>query len=803
LRPCSVLGRAARSGRLEGAEFIECSLPQVRVTAGAIDGSVVEQFGLLPLRHDLLANRHSLELAQAGSIMPAMQTQPVRSIQEVLAGVVERTTYHNAENGFCVLRVKARGHRDLVTVVGHAATIAAGEWVTASGEWVNDRSHGQQFRARFLRTSPPTSREGIEKYLSSGMIRGVGPVYAKKLVRAFGENVFDIIEATPDRLREVDGIGQVRAASILTAWAEQKAVREIMVFLHSHGVGTARAVRIFKTYGADAIQVMSENPYRLAQDIRGIGFKTADAIAMKLGIDKTATMRVRAGISYALTEAMNEGHCGLPTEELVPLAERLLEVSSDLVHTAIELELGEGSVVAERVGETSCVFLAGLHRAERRIAERLMRLANGELPWPSIDADKALPWVEKHVGLSLAASQVAAIRLALTSKVIVMTGGPGVGKTTIVRAILRVLAAKGTDLLLCAPTGRAAKRMTEATGFEAKTIHRLLEVDPKSGGFKRGEDNPLHCELLVVDEASMVDVMLMQALLRAVPDRAALLIVGDIDQLPSVGPGQVLADIISSSAVPVVRLIEVFRQAAQSRIITSAHRINQGSVPDLSPPESDSDFYFVQAQDSETAVARIIELVKTRIPKRFGLDPVRDIQVLCPMNRGGVGARSLNIELQTALNPADERKVERFGWTFAPGDKVMQIENDYEKEVYNADIGFIEDVDVNASELIASFDGKSVTYGFGELDALVPAYAATIHKSQGSEYSAVVIPILTQHYAMLQRNLLYTGVTRGRRLVVLVGQKKALAIAVRNVSGRKRWSKLGEWLRPARSIAPH
>jgi exodeoxyribonuclease V alpha subunit len=351
LRPCSVLGRAARSGRLEGAEFIECSLPQVRVTAGAIDGSVVEQFGLLPLRHDLLANRHSLELAQAESIMPAMQTQPVRSIQEVLAGVVERTTYHNAENGFCVLRVKARGHRDLVTVVGHAATIAAGEWVTASGEWVNDRSHGQQFRARFLRTSPPTSREGIEKYLSSGMIRGVGPVYAKKLVRAFGENVFDIIEATPDRLREVDGIGQVRAASILTAWAEQKAVREIMVFLHSHGVGTARAVRIFKTYGADAIQVMSENPYRLAQDIRGIGFKTADAIAMKLGIDKTATMRVRAGISYALTEAMNEGHCGLPTEELVPLAERLLEVSSDLVHTAIELELGEGSVVAERVGE--------------------------------------------------------------------------------------------------------------------------------------------------------------------------------------------------------------------------------------------------------------------------------------------------------------------------------------------------------------------------------------------------------------------------------------------------------------------
>jgi exodeoxyribonuclease V alpha subunit len=494
---------------------------------------------------------------------------------------------------------------------------------------------------------------------------------------------------------------------------------------------------------------------------------------------------------------MDEGHCGLPTEELVPLAEKLLEVPRELVRTALDLELHEGTVIAELVGDTPCVFLAGLYRAERTIADRLVRLASGTLPWPYIDADKALPWAEKHIGLSLAESQVAAIRLALMSKVMVMTGGPGVGKTTIVRGILRILAAKGTDLLLCAPTGRAAKRMTEATGFEAKTIHRLLEVDPKSGGFKRCEDNPLDGDLLVVDEASMVDVMLMQALLKAVPDRAAVLIVGDIDQLPSVGPGQVLSDIISSGAVPVVRLAEVFRQAAQSRIIISAHRINQGSIPDLSPPGNKSDFYFVQAEDPETAVARIIELVKTRIPKRFNLDPVRDIQVLCPMNRGGVGARSLNIELQAALNPAGERKVERFGWTFAPGDKVMQIENDYDKEVYNGDIGFIEDVDTEAGEIIARFDGRSVTFGYGELDMLVPAYAATIHKSQGSEYPAVIISIMTQHYAMLQRNLLYTGVTRGKHLVVLVGQKKAVAIAVRNVSGRRRWSKLSEWLRPS------
>jgi exodeoxyribonuclease V alpha subunit len=723
-----------------------------------------------------------------------MKPSPEKSPQEALAGLVERVTYHNTENGFCVLRAKARGHRDVVTVVGHSATIAAGEWITASGEWVNDRTHGQQFKARFLRTSPPTSADGIEKYLSSGMIRGVGPVYAKKLVGAFGEKVFDVIEATPDRLREVDGIGPVRAASILAAWAEQKAVREIMVFLHSHGVGTARAVRIFKTYGADAIQVMTENPYRLARDIRGIGFKTADAIATKLGIEKTAMVRVRAGISYALTEAMDEGHCGLPTDELVPLAEKLLEVPEALVCTALNLELAEGTVIAGRVGETPCVFLAGLHRAERTIAERLTRLANGTLPWPWIDPDKALPWVERRIGLTLAESQVAAIQLALMSKVMVMTGGPGVGKTTIVRAILGILAAKGVRLLLCAPTGRAAKRMSEATGFEAKTIHRLLEIDPSGGGFKRGDDNPLDCDLLVVDEASMVDVMLMQALMRAVPDRAALLIVGDIDQLPSVGPGQVLADVIASGAVPVVRLSEVFRQAAQSRIITSAHRINQGSIPDLSPPGPDSDFYFVRADDPETAVGRIIELVKARIPKRFGLDPVRDIQILCPMNRGGVGARSLNIELQAALNPAGDRKVERFGWTFAPGDKVMQIENDYDRDVYNGDIGKVDDVDPADGELTATFDGRAVTYGFGELDMLVPAYAATIHKSQGSEYPAVVIPVMTQHYAMLQRNLLYTGVTRGRKLVVLVGQKKAIAIAVRNVSGRRRWSKLSEWL---------
>jgi len=721
-------------------------------------------------------------------------TQQGDSQTEVLAGLVERVTFHSQESGFCVLRLKARGHRDLVTTVGHAAMISAGEWVTASGVWINDRTHGLQFKAQFLRTSAPSSIEGIEKYLGSGMIRGIGPVYAKRMVKMFGKDVFDIIEATPERLREVDGIGPKRADKITAGWADQKVIREIMVFLHQHGVGTARAVRIFKTYGTDAVQVMSENPYQLAKDIRGIGFRTADMIAEKLGIEKTAMIRVRAGISFALSEAMGNGHCGLPRADLIGLAGKLLEVPTDLIDSALREELADETVTADTVGDADCIFLTGLYRAERSIAEHLKRVQRGALPWPVIDADKALPWIEQKTGLILAESQAEAIRTALQSKTMVITGGPGVGKTTIVNSILRILAAKSVKLLLCAPTGRAAKRMTEATGMEAKTIHRLLEFDPKAFGFKRDEENPLDCDLLVIDESSMVDVMLMQSLLKAVPSNAALLIVGDIDQLPSVGPGQVLADIIGSGAVPVMRLTEVFRQAAQSKIITTAHAINAGRMPDLTPPEGDADFYFVPAADPEQAVERIVELVSKRIPKRFGFDPIKDIQVLCPMNRGGVGARSLNIELQAALNPAGDKKVERFGWTFAPGDKVMQIENDYDKEVYNGDIGMIKDIDMDEGEVAVDFEGRIVSFVFGELDTLVPAYAATIHKSQGSEYPAVVIPVMTQHYAMLQRNLIYTGVTRGKKLVVLVGQKKAVAISVKNVSGRRRWSKLDEWL---------
>lgn len=764
-------------------------------------------------------------VAGQSSGKPDTTAQPT----EVLAGSIERVTFHSAESGFCVLRIKARGHRDLVTVVGHAAEISAGEWVTVSGSWVNSREHGQQFKASFLRSSPPTTAEGIEKYLGSGMIRGIGPIYASKLVGAFGAEVFEVIEQKPERLREVPGIGKVRASRIAQAWADQKVVREIMVFLHSHGVGTARAVRIFKTYGNDAVQVMAENPYRLARDIRGIGFRTADAIAARLGIEPAAMIRLRAGISYALLEASGEGHCGLPTAELLNMAGELLAVEQPagkqgdangasvrvpleaaLIQTALDLEIGEGSVVADDLASEPAIFLAHLHRDERRIAESLQELAIGAPTWEAIDASKAIIWVEQRLGLELAASQKAAVEQALASKVLVITGGPGVGKTTLINAILQILAAKKLRILLCAPTGRAAKRMAEATGLEAKTIHRLLEFDPASYGFRRGAELPLECDLLVVDETSMVDVPLMASLLAAIPLDAGLLLVGDVDQLPSVGPGQVLADLINSGALAVARLTEVFRQAASSRIITTAHTINAGTIPDLrSPPEGESsDFYFLPAETPEQAVALILKVVAERIPARFGLDPIAQVQVLCPMARGGCGSRSLNIELQKLLNPDPAEQVERFGWRFAPGDKVMQIANDYEKEVFNGDVGTIDAIDSDNSELRVLFPTNEagtagtrvVVYGWGELDHLVPAYACTIHKSQGSEYPAVVIPLLTQHYAMLQRNLVYTGLTRGKQLVVLVGQKKALAMAVKNHLGRRRYTKLAEWLTPGQPL---
>jgi exodeoxyribonuclease V alpha subunit len=714
--------------------------------------------------------------------------------RETLVGSVERVTFHNEENGFAILKVKARGKRDLVPVVGHAASISAGEYIHAVGVWINDRSHGLQFKADFLKTTPPTTAKGIEKYLGSGMVRGIGPKLAARIVAAFGVATFETIEAAPERLREVSGIGEFRATRIAAGWAEQKAVRDIMVFLHTHSVGTSRAVRIFKTYGFDAIRVMTEDPYRLARDIHGIGFRTADAMAMKMGVARDAPQRLRAGVSFALQEATDDGHCGLPVENLLTLAVKLLDVDKALVRSALDHELAGSEVVGDTIGGERCIFLRGLHTAERGVAERLRALLRGSPPWPEIDVEKAAPWVEKRTGKSLAPSQRAAIEMMLRSKVAVITGGPGVGKTTLLDAVLRILVAKGVKILLAAPTGRAAKRMAEQTGIEAKTIHRLLEVDPKSGGFRRDADNPLDCDLLVIDETSMVDTSLMYALVKAIPTPSALLLVGDVDQLPSVGPGQVLADIIESGAIPVARLTEVFRQAAESRIIVNAHKINRGEMPELPRRGENSDFWFVEAEDPEKGAAKLVEIVRDRIPRRFGLDPIRDIQVLCPMQRGALGARALNADLQKALNPDPPAKVEKFGSIFAPDDKVMQTENDYDRDVFNGDLGTVVRIDEVEGALVASFDGREVEYPFGELDALVPAYATTIHKSQGSEYPAVVITLATQHYTMLARNLVYTAVTRGKRLVVLVGQRRALAIAVRSGSGRKRWTKLREWL---------
>ncbi len=705
--------------------------------------------------------------------------------QEKLSGAIERLTFHSEDSGFCVIRVRVKGKRDLVTVIGSAPSICPGEYVECVGFWINDRQHGLQFKAVTLNVVPPSTLEGIQKYLSSGMVNGIGAHFAEKLVAAFGEDVFDVIEQDPDRLLTLEGIGQKRKQRVVEGWAEQKAVREIMVFLQSYGIGTSRAVRIYKTYGDESIEKVRENPYRLALDIHGVGFKTADSLAQKLGIPNDSILRARAGIRHVLQEMSGQGHCAAYRSQLIEAAEKLLEISAVVLEQAIADETVSDQLIVEMHEGQQIVFLISLHRAETGSAASILRLTNGILPWQEVNPNEAIPWVERATGFELSNSQQNAIGIMLQSKLTILTGGPGVGKTTIINSLLAILANQDTDIMLCAPTGRAAKRLSESTQREAKTVHRLLDFDPRTFGFKHNDKNPLDTQLLVIDEASMMDITLMNHLLKALPTRAALLLVGDMDQLPSVGPGSVLADMITSGCIQTVRLTEVFRQARTSEIIANAHRINAGVIPSLPKPNVESDFYLIPAETPEDIFNKLIHVVTQRIPERFGVDPVADIQVLTAMNRGGVGVRSLNIELQKRLNNSTEQ-ITRFGITFAPGDKVIQMVNNYDKDTYNGDIGRIQSIDKEESLLQIEFDGRCIEYEFSELDEIQLAYAVSIHKSQGSEYPIIVIPLAMQHYMLLERNLIYTAITRGKQLVVLIAQTKALAMAVNTQKSQRR-----------------
>lgn len=718
---------------------------------------------------------------------------------ERLTGSVERVTFHSEETGFAVLKVKVRGHRALVSVVGTLPNISAGEWLEAEGHWHIDPKHGQQFKADRLRTTHPDTLEGIEKYLGSGLIKGIGSVYAAKLVKAFGKDVFDVIDNRSALLLRVEGIGPGRRTAIKEAWAEHKVVREIMTFLMSHGVSTARAFRIYKTYGEKAIETVMSDPYCMARDIRGIGFKTADQIAQRMGIGPDSDLRARAGVEYVLQELTQNGHCAFPREELVEETVKILDIPPEIIEAAVEHGIERQRLVTEHdANGEPLIYLRALHMAETGLTEQLLGLARGPHPCPPIDVEKALVWVQEKVKLELAPSQQDAIRQAVCSKVMIITGGPGVGKTTIVNSILKIFRAKKLRVSLCAPTGRAAKRMSETTGLTAKTIHRLLEFDPQTGRFKHYAEKKLSGDVLVIDEASMIDITLAYQLIQAIPGRAAVIWVGDIDQLPSVGPGTVLRDIIESGRFSVCRLTEVFRQAATSRIITNAHRVNRGELP-VAPERASvkvqepDDFYFLYEEEPEAAVERLVRTVKEGLPRRFHVDPIEHIQVITPMQRGILGARNLNQRLQEALNPSGDF-IERFGYRYRVGDKVMQMVNDYQKDVFNGDIGRIAAIDPVAREIRVRFEHRSVIYDFQELDELSLSYAITVHKSQGSEYPFVIIPIHTQHYMLLQRNLLYTAITRGKRMVILIGSPKAVSIAVRNADTGRRITMLRDRL---------
>ena len=726
-------------------------------------------------------------------------TMPTR-----LTGQIEHITFTNQENGFTIAKVRVPGRRDLVTVVGNLLAPTPGEMLDMQGEWAHHPKFGEQFKVEQFTTQVPATVYGITKYLGSGLIKGLGPVMAGRIVERFGKNTLDVIEQGIGRLAEVPGVGAKRIAMIAKAWQAQRDIRDVMVFLQGHGVGPGYAAKIFKQYGNRAVAVVRENPYRLATDVTGIGFATADRIAEHIGIPRHSPLRVEAGVLFVLQQLAEEGHVYYPRDALIERCREVLAVEEGSVAQALNLLAAARRVVVEArrdgAGELpaggDAVFLSTLHRCEAGVAQRLKALQEVPRRLGSADAAQAVAWVQDRLGMAFSANQVGALRGAMAHKLMVITGGPGTGKTTIVNAILKIFSRRAARVLLAAPTGRAAKRLSEATGHEAKTIHRLLEYNAQKGGFQRDEERPLDCDLIVVDESSMIDVVLMHQLLKAVPLTAAGILVGDVNQLPSVGPGNILGDIIDSGRVPVVRLTEIFRQARQSQIIVNAHRINQGILPTSEPAGDnvpDPDFFFIEQEDPERVLETIVELVRNRIPRRFGLDPLDDIQVLTPMHKGVVGATNLNRRLQETLNPG-EGGVARGDRVFRVNDKVMQIRNNYDKDVFNGDIGRITAISTEEKVLTVLIDGRAVVYDFSELDEIVHAYAVSVHKSQGSEYPAVIFPVLTQHYILLQRNLIYTAVTRARRLAVIVGTRKALAIGVKNMRTDRRYTLLRERL---------